>query len=433
MSQPSRADLLTRFRPYIRREQIATFVFEPSYLREMREGRWDRLRGLWGSYPGTAHRGGLWLHAIGIGEMKTAITLADALPRDIPLVITAFDHWALRLGRERLRDRAALTFFPAPFAGAMRRFMRRFAPEKLVIVEGGDLQPLLWLEAIGQDLPAAVVDGWLNEIQLRRLRDLVPFLHSVQRFGVRHEEDRDKLVELGVPETRIEITGDLKFHGTVPACPGLEAQIRELAGDRPILVAGSTDPREEPAVLDAFERLGGGQRALLILAPRHSRDFRKSEALLRARRLDYRKRSQLPASGRPAMVFLDQIGELAALYRLATAAFVGGSLVPNGGGQTPLEGARAGLPMAAGPAMKNFRSVADAFDRADAWQRVADAEELARAWQSWLAEPALARDLGERAARLVESQQGALARSLNLLAGFLGDGSASPPLSTEHR
>lgn len=431
MSQFSRADLLSKFGTYMRREQIATFVSEPSYLRSMKAGRWDRLLALAGRYPGNGHRQGLWIHAISLGEVKTAVALARALPGDLPLVITTFEHWALQLGREQLGDRAAVTFFPGPFKGAMRRFMKRFAPRSLVIVEGGELQPLLWLAAIGQELPTAVVDGWFNEIQLRRLRDLVPLLQSVQRFGVRHAEDREKLAELGIPESRVEITGDLKFHGTVPLVPALEAQIRELAGGRPILIAGSTDPREEPAVLDAFERLGGGQRALLILATRHSRDFRTAETLLQTRRLDYRKRSQLPTGGRPAVLFLDQLGELAGLYPLATAAFVGGSLVPNGGGQSPLEAARLGLPMAVGPAMKNFSSVAGVFDAAGAWQRVADAAELAGAWRSWLEDPSLARDLGEKAARLVESQQGALARTLELLASFLKglDGAAAPALS----
>jgi 3-deoxy-D-manno-octulosonic-acid transferase len=422
MNQKTTADLIAQFRSFLRRDKIATLVSEPFYLRSMEKGRWERLTALWGYYPGTPLKGGLWIHAINIGEMKTAMTLIGALPKDLPVVITAFEHWALRLAREHLGDRAAITFFPAPFASSMRRFMKRFAPEKLVIVEGGELEVLLLLAIIEQDLPVAVVDGWFNDIQLRRLHGLTPFLRSIQCFGVRHEEDRDKLIELGVPQARIQITGDLKFHAALQSFPNLEAQLLELAAERPILIAGSTDPREEPAILDAFERLGGGKRALLILATRHSRNFRKSETLLRHRGLDYRKRSQFPANGRPAVVLLDHLGELASLYRLATAAFVGGSLVPNGGGQSPIEAARFAIPMAVGPAMKNFHSVAEIFDRADAWQRVTDSQELSRAWESWLNDPSLARDLGERAAKLVESQHGALPRTLALLGSFLSGG-----------
>jgi 3-deoxy-D-manno-octulosonic-acid transferase len=112
-------------------------------------------------------------------------------------------------------------------------------------------------------------------------------------------------------------------------------------------------------------------------------------------------------NGRPAVILLDRIGELASLYPLSSAAFVGRSLVAaGGGGQSPLEAARAAVPIAVGPNMANFQLVADVFDRADAWQRVQDADGLARAWGTWLAQPELARQVGQRAAKLVESHRG---------------------------
>jgi 3-deoxy-D-manno-octulosonic-acid transferase len=372
------------------RRKIRSIISEPSHLKSMDRGRWNRLTALWGYFSDISSSRELWIHAMSIGEMKTAMTIANALPEDLQLLITTSEHWALEFAREYLPDRAAITFLPSPFPSAISRFITHFNPQKLIIIEGGTLQPLLWLATIEQDLPTAIVDGWFNEIQFRRLGELVPFLHHIEMFGVRHEEDRQKLVAFGIPETRIRTTGDLKFHGTVPSFPNLEAQIREIAGDRPILIAGSTDPREEPLVLDA--------------------------------RLDYLKRSQLPAFGRPAVVFLDQIGELASLYGLATAAFVGGSLVPNGGGQSPLEAARCAVPMAVGPSMKNFRSIAEIFDRADAWQHITNPYELSCAWESWIEDPPLARDLGERAAKLVDSQHGALAKTLTLLETFLAKG-----------
>jgi 3-deoxy-D-manno-octulosonic-acid transferase len=424
MPQISNSQLLASLRPYMKRERIATLVFEPFHLLRMGPGRRDRLAGLVGYHPGRSFHRSVWIHAINIGEMKTAITLVDALHSGVPLVVTTYDPTSLRLAREHLKDRAVVTHFPALFPGPMCRFLRRFAPEKLILIEGGDLHPQLLLAAVGRTLPAVVVDGWFNEIQLRRLRDFVSALGSVQMFCVRHAEDRNKLVELGIPEERIEVTGDLKFETAIHPAPNLEAQIRELAGERPILIAGSTNPKEEPAVLDAFERMGGGQRALLILATRHPRDFAAAEALLRHRGLDYRKRSRFPASGRPAVVLLDRVGELASLYPLAAAVFVGGSLVTNGGGQNPIEAARAGVPIAVGPFMRNFQSVAELFDAAGAWQRVSNPEELTRAWRSWLDDPELARTSRERAAQLVAGQRGALGRTLTLLASFL-DGSAA--------
>ena len=117
------------------------------------------------------------------------------------------------------------------------------------------------------------------------------------------------------------------------------------------------------------------------------------------------------------MVLLDSLGELAGLYRIAAAAFIGGTLVPTGG-HNPLEPARFGVPVAVGPSMHNFREMAEQFDRAAAWRRAADARALGEIWKEWLDDPAAAREQGARAAALVEENRGALQRTLEMLDGF---------------
>ncbi|MES1211145.1 MAG: 3-deoxy-D-manno-octulosonic acid transferase, partial [Acidobacteriota bacterium] len=208
-----------------------------------------------------------------------------------------------------------------------------------------------------------------------------------------------------------------KFDASAEPLPELEAQIRRLAGERPILVAGSTHPPEDPHILDAFERLGHG-RALLVLAPRGRAE--PAESLLRDRGIPFVRRSQLPASESPAVVLLDTQGELASLYRLAAAAFIGNSLMPEGSGHNPIEPAGFAIPIAVGPHMTDFKLQADLFDRAGAWQRIADARELAQAWSLWLDTPELARQIGRRAADLVEAQRGlATSKTWALLRPFL--------------
>ena len=119
------------------------------------------------------------------------------------------------------------------------------------------------------------------------------------------------------------------------------------------------------------------------------------------------------------MVLLDSLGELATLYRLGAAAFIGGTLVATGG-HNPLEAGRCGLPIAAGDSMENFREIARQFDDDAAWRRVANADELAAAWAEWLADPGAGRLMGARAANLVAANQGALAKTLEALAPLLG-------------
>lgn len=142
-------------------------------------------------------------------------------------------------------------------------------------------------------------------------------------------------------------------------------------------------------------------------------------------------------ASQPDVLLLDTLGELASLYRLTAAAFIGGTLVPTGG-HNPLEAARWGVPVAVGPSMENFREMAADFDRRGAWARVADAGELARVWRRWLEEPKAARAVGEKGRRLVEENRGALERTLAMLRPILagidgGSGGELRPYSPRHR
>ena len=123
-----------------------------------------------------------------------------------------------------------------------------------------------------------------------------------------------------------------------------------------MLVAGSTLKGEEEAVIRAFNRVRtAGSNALLMLAARHPERFGEVERLCRQEGLATVRRTALPIDAEPRAdaVILDTIGELAQLYQLATAVFVGGSLVP-AGGHNILEPALFGKPIIFGPHMENF-------------------------------------------------------------------------------
>jgi 3-deoxy-D-manno-octulosonic-acid transferase len=362
--------------------------------------------------------GALWLHAVSVGEVGVAATLARALPPDVPLLVTTVTPTGQERARAAFSGRATVAYLPFDLGFAVRRFFRRHQPAALVLVEG-DYWPLLLREARRRGLPVAVVNGRVGDRsfgRMRRLRPLLgPLFSAVGRFGVQTAGDRDRLVELGIDPGRVAVTGNLKYESPEPPeKPELAAVLRTLAGGRPLLVAGSTMAGEEGPVLDAFLEAGGGGSALLVVAPRHPERWNEVAELLRARGIETVRRSALGAEGRPAVVLLDSLGELAGLYRLAAAAFIGGTLTPTGG-HNPLEAARFGVPIAVGPAMHNFREMAEAFDRVGAWRRVADAGELAAAWREWLGDPAAAREIGGRGLRLVEENRGALARTVELL------------------
>lgn len=389
------------------------------------------LPGRFGGHSGAVVRGAVWLHAVSVGEVAVAATLARALPGDPPLLVTTVTPTGQQRAREifgegsAFEGRAAVAYLPFDLGFAVRRFLDRFRPRALVLVEG-DYWPLILRHVRRRGLPVAVINGRVGDTNARRLARLArlarPLFEAVDRFGVQSPRDRDRLAAAGVAAGRIEVTGNLKYESPEPVRePELEERIRELAAGRPVLVAGSTMSGEEPQVVEASEALS--RSALLVLAPRHPERWDEVARFLERRGAPVLKRSaweddtEPPARDEPAAVdvlLLDSLGELAGLYALADAAFIGGTLVPTGG-HNPLEPARFGVPVAVGPSMENFRDMAAEFDRENAWTRVRDAGDLATVWSRWLEEPDTAREVGRRGAALVERNRGALERTLAML------------------
>ncbi|MEM7483119.1 MAG: 3-deoxy-D-manno-octulosonic acid transferase [Acidobacteriota bacterium] len=361
----------------------------------------------------------IWIHAVSVGEVGVAGTLVGALDPELPLVVTTVTPTGQERAHKTLSARAAIAYLPFEVGFAVNRFLRRFLPRALVLVEG-DYWPLVLKAITRRGGPVAVVNGRVGDGSFRRMRRLRfllgPLLGRVERFGVQSREDRDKLLALGVEAERVVVTGNLKFESPEPArTPELEDALRKLAKGRPLLIAGSTMEGEEELVLDAFEAAGD---ALLILAPRHPERWPSVAGLLEVRGIPYRRRSALDQGPPPKVVLLDSLGELAGLYRIATSAFIGGTLVPTGG-HNPIEPARFGVATVVGPSMENFRAMAQDFDRAEAWEQVADAEALGVLWRQWVETPGLARKVGRSAKALVESNGGALAKTLEVLRPLL--------------
>ncbi|MFP3940578.1 MAG: 3-deoxy-D-manno-octulosonic acid transferase [Thermoanaerobaculia bacterium] len=373
--------------------------------------------------------GGLWIHAVSVGEVGVAATLARALPPGQPAVVTTITPTGQERARAAFAGRSEVAYLPFDLWPPVRRFFRRFRPAALVLVEG-DYWPLVLREAARRGVPVAVVNGRVGDRSFRRMRRLGRLLGpalfgAVERFGVQTGTDAERLEALGVPKERITVTGNLKYETPEPPeLPELAGCVRGLAGGRPVLVAGSTMAGEEERVLDAFRRAGGGERVLLVLAPRHPERWDEAAARIEERGLAFVRRSALgsgvgPAgSRRPDVLLLDSLGELASVYRWAAAAFIGGTLVPTGG-HNPLEAARWGVPVVVGPSMENFRGMARDFDAHSAWIRVTDAQGLAEVWCRWLEDPEAARRTGDKGEELVEANRGALERTVEVLEPIL--------------
>jgi 3-deoxy-D-manno-octulosonic-acid transferase len=230
----------------------------------------------------------------------------------------------------------------------------------------------------------------------------------------------------------VQVTGNLKFDGSLPAAPPIVESLRRALADEgagPVLVCGSTVEDEEPPLLKAFENLRVGHpRAVMILAPRRPERFDEVAILLRQMEIPSWRRSLWQGEKLAGGVLLvDSIGELAALYGLADVAFVGGSLVPRGG-HNIIEPAQHGVAIVVGNHTENFRDIVSLFQSRDAL-RIVGLAELPLTLMHLLANESERRALGRRAEETIRSQTGATARTMAALKDLLTedyDGAAVP-------
>jgi 3-deoxy-D-manno-octulosonic-acid transferase len=249
-------------------------------------------------------------------------------------------------------------------------------------------------------------------------------LGNVDLFLAQTEEDRQRLIEIGAAETKVTVAGNLKFDVAPPPLPKIVASLRQdfsHSGAGPVLVCGSTLEDEEGSLLSAFRNiLANHPKAVMILAPRHPERFPDVAALVEQLGFRMWRRSLWSGEALAGGVFLvDSIGELAAIYSLATVAFVGGSLVPRGG-HNILEPALHGVPIVTGNHYENFRDVVNFFASRNA-VRIVGLADLPLVFMELIENSDERATLGRNALAALESQRGATDRTIAALIQLMSE------------
>jgi 3-deoxy-D-manno-octulosonic-acid transferase len=236
-------------------------------------------------------------------------------------------------------------------------------------------------------------------------------------FAVQTETEAQRFRELGARPECVAVTGSIKFDLTIdPQLLTDAAQLREQwqATQRPVWIAASTHAGEDESVLAAHRQLlVSHPDALLILVPRHPERFNSVHDLCVQQGFSTVRRSTAePVTSATSVLLGDTMGELLFLYALADIAFVGGSLVPNGG-HNLLEPAALAKPVLSGPHLFNFLEIAAMLRSANALGEISDGASLAAAVQGLFDEPQRAREMAEAGLEVMKANQGALQRLLN--------------------
>ena len=383
--------------------------------------------------------GGVWIHAVSVGEVQAVAALVRFLRRrwpDLSIVVSTTTATGAQRARALFAAEVHHCYLPYDLPGAVRRFLDRIAPRVAVIVET-ELWPTLYASLARRRIPVVLGSARLSARSVERYRHFGSLLremfsHDVS-IGAQTAVDAERFRQIGAPADRVQVTGNVKYDLEIP-----DAQVeagralrRRWGSERPVWIAGSTHEGEEEAALAAHEAVRARlPDALLLLVPRHPARFESVHTLLQRRGVRHARRSrdELPQPG-DAVFLVDTLGELQAFYAASDAAFVGGSLVPIGG-HSLLEPAVLGLPILSGPHTHNGQDIADLLERCGALVKVADAATLGQALLAWLEAPALAHEAGESGRHAVAANRGAVERLVAMIGPRLVRSSDAPPATS---
>lgn len=406
--------------------------------------------------PNPGRRPVAWFHAVSVGEVHLLATLVPAFRKRHPdwlAVVSSTTDTGLAEARNRFPDLPVIAW-PFDFSWAVAAALDAVKPSLVVLTEA-ELWPNFLRAATARGVPVVVVNARLSPRSFRRLSTVAGLARRllfghVARFAVQEQEYAARLRALGVPAGKPTVTGSVKYDGAVAAGSEKTRTLAAVLGLPPrrgdgetgrrgdeaaanlpvspspglqVWVAGSTHAPEEEIVLGVFARLRPRFPALrLVLVPRHPDRFEEVARLVVRSGLPFARRSRTaePLAEMPAVVLLDTVGELGAAWGLADVGYVGGTLDGRRGGQSMIEPAGYGVPAVFGPHVWNFKDAARRLVEVGGAVLVPDAAALEGELARLLADAGLRSRMGTAARELVRRQQGATARTLDLLDEVIG-------------
>ena len=375
----------------------------------------------------------IWIHALSVGEVISAVPLIKAVIRRCPsqpVVVTVKTLQGMEVARKELEGEAvALMPMPVDHWWSVSRIFRHINPSVLILVEG-DIWPGLLSCLYKNGVRVLLVNGRVSPRTFKsykRFRSFVrPLLNKIELFLMQTEADRDRLIEIGLSPEKIKNTGNIKFDRPWRPMETAEhdhwMKTLDLQCGKIIWVAGSTHDSENETVLDVYKRLKGSFPGLfLVIAPRKTETAGDVHRACVAKGLYARMRSNLGIDDGPVdyeVLILDTIGELERIYGLADISFVGGSMVPVGG-HNLLEPAAFGTPVLFGRYMYNFFLMSQLLADEGGGLMVEDGEALFIKMNRLLSDRGLSAGMGLRAKEFVIKNSGALGRIMTQIGGYI--------------
>ena len=375
--------------------------------------------------PGTFR---IWIHALSVGEVRSSLPFVLSLKKRKPLaeiVFTASTKTGFETAQQLFcQDSNPLVsqmgYLPFDIWFSISRISKLIDPDLVCLIET-DYWPGFLYHMKLRNTPVVLINARLSKgslkgyLRMGRLSSL--FLSNLSHIMVQTPLDAERFKKIGISNVRLSIMGNIKFDqepGDMDDLKIAELKIKFNIQEQDLVwIAGSTHEGEESLLLDAFTSVKKKIPELkLILAPR---DPERSEKLIK-QAPSHLYSSVLFSHLKPDMgydiIFMDKMGLLAASYAICDLAFIGGSLVPQGG-HNPLEPAMFGKPILFGPHYTDFLQVSELLVKENGAFRVETRSEIEEKLEKILKSPSLAAQMGEAGYRTFFGNSGAVARTID--------------------
>ena len=334
----------------------------------------------------------VWIQAVSVGEVLAVQSLINLLQKDgnieIVLTTTTSTGYAEALKRY-LNVVHSIGIFPLDFWLFSAIAWKRIQPNAIILTES-ELWPEHLHKAKKKNIPTYLINARISDKSFSRYKKAPKLagrmLEKISSVFPASDLDRDRLLELGCPLKNISATGSIKFDvsNNFVISDSEKKALRHSLGfgseNAFVLLGSSTWPGEEIALLRAQRAIiKQGIDCRLLLVPRHAERAPEILKLLNSQDLAWCQRSKDHYLKDNLHIHLaDTTGELAHLTQAADLAFIGKSLPPNTGGQTPIEAASAGIPIITGSKMNNFKDISETLVLSGASKTARDANDLVK-------------------------------------------------------
>lgn len=365
----------------------------------------------------------IWIHAVSVGEIKAIASLAKLLKQEFGnplLVISTGTETGQAEARRAIPYADYHVYLPLDVSWIIKRIVKKTAPD-LVILSESDFWFNFLRTSKKMGAKTVLVNGKISETSLHRYL-WIPFFtralfSAIDKYCVQNQAYSLRFEQLGIPNNKISITGNMKFDDTFPhlaeeECEKWKKQLGIKPGDQ-ILVCGSTHDPEEALVLDILQSLWKRHPNIkALLVPRHPERFNEVASLLQKQGISWQRFTHINGNNQQSQVILiDAMGLLRQCYQVADIALVGGSFTNRVGGHNIIEPSFYGVPVLFGPYMHSQPELVELVTQYGSGLQVRK-ENLEENLENLFQNPVKRTELGNAGKRLVSEIHGATHKAL---------------------